>query len=113
MMYHEPIDISDRMIRVPRETTPPFQTAEKPNGLSISSLLPPAAAGAGAAAAGAAAGAAASAAGAAAGALAAADAGASAKAGADTSADAAVTENRTAARVADKRVFLNMLPPKI
>jgi biopolymer transport protein ExbB len=46
-------------------------------------------------------------------AVAAADAGASAKAGAETRAAAAVTENRTAARTADKRVFLNMLPPKI
>src|SRR5471030_3052211 len=98
MMYHEPIDMIDRMIRVPRDTKPPFHTAEKPNGFSTSSVL---AAGA----------AAASAAGAAAGAEAAAEAGASAKAGALTMAVAAVTENSTAASTADKRVFLNMLPP--
>src|SRR5450830_1722456 len=121
MMYHEPIDISDRMIRVARGTKPPAQTAEKPNGFSTSSLAPAgAAAGAGAAAASAAGAeaagaAAASAAGAEAAGAAAASAalGASANAGADTSALAAVTENRTAARTADKRVFLNMLPPNI
>src|SRR5471030_806675 len=105
MMYHEPIDISDRTIRVPRETKPPFHTASKPYGLSTSSFC------AFAGAASAAGAAAASAAGAAAGAEAAAEAGASAKAGALTMAVAAVTENSTAASTADKRVFLNMLPP--
>src|SRR6476661_7338854 len=64
MMYHEPIDIRARMIRVPRDTTPPAHTALKPYGFSTSSCFAPAAAGA------AAAGAAASAAGAAAGAAA-------------------------------------------
>src|SRR5450830_127689 len=120
MMYQEPIDMIDMMMMVPRGTQPDSHTALMPNGVSISSLpaaapWPPAAAsaaGAAAASAGAAAGAAAaSAAGAAAGASAAAGAGASARAGALTRAVAAVTENSTAASTADKRVFLNMLPP--
>ena len=55
MMYHEPIDISDRMISVARGTKPPAHTAWMPNGFSTSSLAPAcAAAGAAASAAGAA-----------------------------------------------------------
>jgi len=112
MMYQEPIDMIDRMIRVARATKPASQTAEIPNGFSTSSLA--AGAGAAGAAAGAAAASAAGAAGAsAAGAEAAAEAGASAIAGALTRAVAAVTENSTAASTADKRVFLNMLPPNL
>src|SRR5471032_405461 len=113
MMYQLPIDMMARMIRVARGTKPPSHTACRPNGLWTSSFL----AGAAASAAGAAASAAGAAAGAgaasAAGAEAAADAGASANAGAATRAVVAVTDNRTAAKNADKRVFLNMLPPKL
>src|SRR5450830_606122 len=111
MMYQLPIDMMARITRVARGTKPPSHTACRPNGLCTSSLL----AGAAASAAGAAASAAGAAAGAAsaAGAEAAADAGASANAGAATRAVVAVTDNRTAAKNADKRVFLNMLPPKL
>src|SRR3954467_3800444 len=40
MMYHEPIDMIDRMIRVARDTKPASQTALKPYGFSTSSLPP-------------------------------------------------------------------------
>lgn len=118
-MYQLPIDMMDRMIRVARGTKPPSQTADRPNGLCTSSVLAGAAASAAGAAASAAGAAASAATGAgagaasAAGAEAAADAGASANAGAATRAVVAVTDNRTAAKNADKRVFLNMLPPKL
>ncbi|NBV19525.1 MAG: hypothetical protein EBS11_23555 [Janthinobacterium sp.] len=100
------------MIRVARGTKPPSHTADRPNGLWTSSVLAGAAASAAGAAASAA-GAGAAGAASAAGAEAAADAGASANAGAATRAVVAVTDNRTAAKNADKRVFLNMLPPKL
>src|SRR5450830_109133 len=106
MMYQLPIDMMARMIRVARGTKPPSQTADRPNGLWTSSVLAGAAASAAGAAASAA-GAAGAAAASAAGAEAAADAGAA------TRAVVAVTDNRTAAKNADKRVFLNMLPPKL
>src|SRR5450830_1520600 len=117
MMYQLPIDMMDRIIRVARGTKPPSHTADRPNGLCTSSVLAGAAASAAGAAASAAGAAASAATGAgaasAAGAEAAADAGASANAGAATRAVVAVTDNRTAAKNADKRVFLNMLPPKL
>src|SRR5690242_16814159 len=106
MMYHEPTDIRTRMIRVPRETKSPSRhIASMPYGFGASSLVTPAA--------GAAAGAAASAAGAAAGAAAADAAGSCANAACGATATATPTENITAANRADKRVLLNMLPPKL
>src|SRR3954464_15870192 len=46
MMYHEPMDISDRMISVPLETkSPSFHSASIPYGLATASFSPGATAG--------------------------------------------------------------------